>query len=143
MAEEQDVTETRRSPSPSPITTDNNDELDISPLPQASIESSPKITRTVQHSPRRSPRRRDITATLEDGTTITIPENMLDQLTMATRGPSSSCIYTHVIAVDAGFGCVEVVAGAKKCICFIAHIKNVHSLFPKKDRHRYDASFAS
>ena len=49
-----------------------------------------KIIRIVQPSPRRSPRRRNITATLEDGTTITIPENMLDRLTMATRGPSSS-----------------------------------------------------
>ena len=48
---------------------------------------------------------------------------MLDRLTMATRGPSSSGIYIHVIAVDAGFGCVElVVAGTKKGICFIAHI---------------------
>ena len=36
--------------------------------------------------------------------------------------------------MDAGFGCVEVVvAGAKKGICFIAHIKNAHSLFPKKE----------
>ena len=48
---------------------------------------------------------------------------MLDRLTMATRFPSSSGIYIHVIAVDAGFGCVElVVAGTKKGICFIAHI---------------------
>ena len=48
---------------------------------------------------------------------------MLDRLTMATRGPSSSCVYIHVVAVKAGFGCVElIVAGAKKGICFIAHI---------------------
>jgi hypothetical protein len=90
MAEVQAVTETCRSPSPSPITTHNNDEFVTSPSTQATIESSPKIIRIVQPSPRRSPRRRNITATLEDGTTITIPETMLDRLTMATRGPSSS-----------------------------------------------------
>ena len=122
MADALDVDEDRRSPSPSPITTDNCDEIVASPSPQEIIESSPTLNRIVQQSPRRSPRRR-ISATLEDGTRITIPENMLDQLTIATRGPSSPCLYTHVIAVNAGFGCVEVVvAGAKKGICFIAHI---------------------
>jgi hypothetical protein len=134
MADVLDVTENRRSPSPSSITTDNCDEIVASPSPQEVIESSPTINRIVQPSPRRSPRRRNISATLEDGTRITIPENMIDRLTLATRGPSSSCPYTHVVAVDAGFGCVEVVvAGAKKGICFIAHIKNAHSLFPKKE----------
>ena len=66
MADALDVDEDRRSPSPSPITTDNCDEIVASPSPQEIVESSPTINRIVQQSPRRSPRRR-ISATLEDG----------------------------------------------------------------------------
>jgi hypothetical protein len=43
MADVLDVTENRRSPSPSSITTDNCDEIVASPSPQEVIESSPTI----------------------------------------------------------------------------------------------------
>ena len=62
---------------------------------------------------------------------------MLDRLTMATRGPSSLGIYIHVIAVDAGFGCVElVVAGDKEryllyCAYFIFKMRT--HFFPRKN----------
>ena len=132
MADILEMADDRRLPPTSPIVPNNLDGSDDLNTPQTIVESSPTRNQNIQPSPRRSPRRR-VTATLEDGTTITIPENMLDQFTVATRGSPSSSPYTHVVVVDAGFGCVEVVvAGAKKGICFIAHIKNAHSLFPKK-----------
>ena len=133
MADILEMADDRRLPPTSPIVPNNLDGSDDLNTPQTIVESSPTRNQNIQPSPRRSPRRR-VTATLEDGTTITIPEYMLDQFTVATRGSPSSSPYTHVVVVDAGFGCVEVVvAGAKKGICFIAHIKNAHSLFPKKE----------
>ena len=78
---------------------------------------------------RRSPRRHGFIAILDDGRRITIPEELLNELAVTNRIPSTS---RFVIPVDAGFGCVElVVAGAKQNIYFIAHIKNAHALFPK------------
>jgi len=83
----------------------------------------------VRVATRRSPRRRDVTAMLEDGTTITITANIINQLTVATQGPSFSSPYTHVLAVDADFR----LCSRSKGSYVLLHILEVrtHS-FPRK-----------
>ena len=112
-----------KSPLHSPITSDNETGSDNLCPSEAVPEVLPNINGNVHHSPRRSPRRASIFVTLDDGRKIATPKNFIDELAVFTRGSSYSFPYSHVISVDAGFGCVElVVAGAKKGICFIAHI---------------------
>ena len=98
----------------------------------------PNINGNVHHSPRRSPRRASIFVTLDDGRKIATPKNFIDELAVSTRGSSYSCPYSHVISVDAGFGCVElVVAGAGK-VSVLSHIFKMRiPFFPKK--HLEDA----
>ena len=118
-----DDTDDHNSPLHSPITSDNETGSDNLYPREAVPEVLPNINGNVHQSPRRSPRRPIILVTLDDGRKIAIPQNLIDELAVATRGRSSSSPYSHVIPVDASFGCVElVVAGAKKGICFIAHI---------------------
>lgn len=98
----------------------------------------PNINGNVHHSPRRSPRRASIFVTLDDGRKIATPKNFIDELAVSTRGSSYSFPYSHVISVDAGFGCVElVVAGARK-VSVLSHIFKMRiPFFPKK--HLEDA----